>query len=229
MFKTISIILCILTPIAFAFTSKRSSITSLLLPKTNPSTLRLNAAEEKSPLLQGLFVASEWMGRLTNLNQSTKPSSLNKSSLSSLSFSQTANKIREEYENIFWATGNMDLSLWEDNCTFSDPFSSFGGKGSSLRFKKNADNLGKFLLSPRLRITSFTSDEASKEVIIGWTFRANLKLPWNPVLAAAGETSHKLSTSTGRIEEYSERWKTDVWEVVKRLFVPGKAAAEKTN
>ena len=43
-----------------------------------------------------------------------------------------------------------------------------------------------------------------------------------PVLAAAGETSHFIDTDTGLIVRYEERWKSDPWEVVKRLFVPGK-------
>ena len=39
---------------------------------------------------------------------------------------------------------------------FSDPFSSFGGNpGSTDRFKANADNLGKFVVNPNLKITSF--------------------------------------------------------------------------
>lgn len=39
-----------------------------------------------------------------------------------------------------------------------DPFSSFGGKGSTQRFKKNADNLGKLVLIPVMKITNSRVD-----------------------------------------------------------------------
>lgn len=82
-------------------------------------------------------------------------------------FDEIAQNILDEYKAIFWATGNMDTSLWTDNCTFADPFSSFGGKGSTARFKANADNLGKFVVDPSIRITSFEANQADYTVIVG--------------------------------------------------------------
>lgn len=130
-----------------------------------------------------------------------------------------------------------------------DPFSSFGGKGSTLRFKKNADNLGKLVLNPTMKITSFNIDYLSPEkksentadisdikkdkfsnivnsssacVRVGWIFSSKLNFPWKPILAAAGETFHYLDTTSGRISLYEETWKSDPWDVVKRLFTPSK-------
>ena len=92
-----------------------------------------------------------------------------------------------------------------------DPFSSFGGEGSTARFKKNADNLGKLVLNPSMRITNYNIDYSSEEgsveikknknddlsgcydcVRVGLVFSSKLNLPWKPVLAAAGETRHYL-------------------------------------
>ena len=102
----------------------------------------------------------------------------------------------------------------------SDPFSSFGGEGSTARFKQNADNLGRLTLNPSLKITSFDFDEAAYTVTVGWSFYSLLKLPFGrtPVLAAAGATIHTLDRETGLIIYYKEEWKSDPWKVVKRLL-----------
>ena len=114
----------------------------------------------------------------------------------------------------------MDLSLWKDNCTFKDPFSLFGGDGSLRRFKSNADNLGKLVLEPKMKITSFTTE--NEIVKIGWSFTSKLKLPWRSILAAAGETRHHISKDTGKSFLYEETWKSKPVDVVLRLFVPSK-------
>jgi hypothetical protein len=121
--------------------------------------------------------------------------------------------------------GNMEMSLWETNCTFADPFNSFGGEGSLKRFKSNADNLGKFVIDPISKVTNVdvvrgSTAEDYDIIKIGWIFSSKLKLPWKPVLAASGETSHYISRKTGRIFKYVESWKSKPIEVVKRLFVP---------
>jgi hypothetical protein len=127
-----------------------------------------------------------------------------------------------------------------------DPFSSFGGKGSTVRFKKNADNLGKLVLNPTMKITSFNIDYLTPENIgedssdikkdkfsnivdrssacvrVGWIFSSKLNFPWKPILAAAGETFHYLDTTSGKISLYEETWKSEPWDVVKRLFTPSK-------
>jgi hypothetical protein len=132
-----------------------------------------------------------------------------------------------------------------------DPFSSFGGKGSTQRFKKNADNLGKLVLIPTMKITNYKVDYNYKKekiedekdfelkedknengnddvartydcVRVSWIFSSKLNFPWKPVLAAAGETFHYLDPYTGLIVKYEETWKSKPWDVVKRLFIPTK-------
>ena len=144
---------------------------------------------------------------------------------SRISTSEMQRLIEKEYEDVFWVRGSMNLELWEDDCLFADPFSSFGGPGSSRRFKKNADALAGLVDQATIK-AKVTSVETSKTesgldtVKVGWSFSAKLKLPWKPVLAAAGVTSHELSPVTGKIISYREAWKSKPGEVVKRLFVP---------
>lgn len=151
-------------------------------------------------------------------------SSSSSSAIAGKSVAQMEAILVKEYENIFWVTGNMDLNLWEDDCTFADPFSSFGGPGSSRRFQRNAAALGSLVRNPRITLTSVETlvdaESSSPVVKIGWAFSSKLALPWRPLLAAAGTTSHFLSPGTGKIRRYEEVWKSRSLDVVRRLFVP---------
>ncbi len=176
-----------------------------------------NAASKSLFSLTEMFV--KILGTGAKSSSPEKSLSGDTSKLMPKSLDEAAEAIREEYEALFWVTGNMDTSLWAEDCIFADPFSSFGGPGSTKRFKRNADSLGKLVLGPKSRVTSFevTDDYV---VRVGWTFSSKLKLPWRPVLAASGVTSHKLNRSTLLIERYEESWKSKPLDVVKRLFVP---------
>ena len=170
---------------------------------------------------RALFSLTEVFAKVLGTDSDKVSSSTGTMGDASKSLNTVAEAIREEYEALFWVTGNMDTSLWADDCTFADPFSSFGGPGSTQRFKANADSLGKLVLHPKSRVTSFEVTDDYR-VNIGWTFSSKLKLPWRPVLAAAGVTRHQLNPETLLIERYEESWKSKPWDVVKRLFVPTK-------
>lgn len=186
-------------------------------------SLNLKDSQSENFGSRAIFNLAELFGRVAsrpNFASQSDASNVNKESVN-LTLEEIGQKIRKEYDEIFFATGNMDLSIWADNCTFKDPFSSFGGAGSRNRFKANADNFSKFLSDPKLSITSLSISEAEKKVSVGWIFSSTLNLPWKPVLAAAGETFHFIDDA-GVIYNYEETWKSDPWQVVKRLFVPGK-------
>lgn len=197
--------LCLLCAILFLFTER-----SVGYVPRKPIVLKLKSMAAKTPsneeFKQGgvLFEVAERFGELTNfLNGGGKGNAraVQPTSKMSRSIEAIAADIRNDYENIFWATGNMDTSLWASNCTFADPFSSFGGEGSTARFKKNADNLGKLVLDPNMKITKVEIDKDKRTVVVGWNYRSLLKLPFGrtPVLAAAGATTHYLDEVTGLI------------------------------
>lgn len=208
---------------------------SILSLVNRPRSVLLMRENNPNPVSQILFKATEVFGSIIKLTDRRSVTLTDSNSVSTseaqtpLSLSETAQRIKKEYENLFWVTGNMDMSLWEDNCTFADPFSSFGGDGSLLRFKSNADNLSRLVDSPVSRVTSFEIiedqilDSTPVDVVkVGWSFSSTLKLPWRPILAASGVTSHFISSSTGKIKRYEEAWKSKPLDVVLRLFVPSK-------
>lgn len=213
-------------------------LSSQIIIKSHSKTSIVVMKENKpSPASQLLFKGTEIFGNILKLTDDkpndSDPTTINLMNSNikqqKMSLEEIGQRIKTEYENLFWVTGNMDLSLWEDNCTFADPFSSFGGDGSLLRFKSNADNLSKLVENPVSKVTSY---EVIKEQIlsstpvdvikVGWSFSSVLKLPWRPVLAAAGVTSHYVSVSSGKIIKYEEAWKSKPLDVVLRLFVPSR-------
>jgi hypothetical protein len=191
------------------------------------TSLRGNTSPEVggNGLSRALFSLTEVYAKLISPKQGTAGSVIPKNRQKEKALIRVANDIRAEYEALFWVTGDMDISLWADDCTFSDPFSSFGGSGSTRRFEANAKSLGRLVLDPVARVTSFEvvgggQGRDEPEVRIGWSFKSKLDLPWRPVLAAAGTTIHVLNKDSLLIERYEERWKSKPWDVVKRLFVP---------
>ena len=96
-----------------------------------------------------LFGAAELLAALTSgLKPGSSPTFDSVNIKTAVNIQEIGQLIKNEYEKIFWATGNMDTSLWSSNATFSDPFSSFGGEGSTRRFKQNANQLGALVLGP---------------------------------------------------------------------------------
>jgi len=206
-------------------------------------TSRLFSMKENNPnpISRILFQATELFGSILKVtNVVDKSDNINVASNTiiiqqqkiSLELEEIGQRIKKEYENLFWVTGNMEMSLWEDNCTFADPFSSFGGDGSLRRFKSNADNLSRLVENPVSRVTSFEilqeqqimilpNQSVNVDVIkVGWSFSSILKLPWRPILSASGITAHYISKSSRKIVRYEEAWKSKPLDVVLRLFVP---------
>ncbi len=74
---------------------------------------------------------------------------------------EAVSRLRSDYDRVYFVTGQMDLGLYESDCEFADPFVSFRGLS---RFKKNLDNLGRFMEDVQLVVDEFTADEESGKV-----------------------------------------------------------------
>ena len=206
----------------------------------------LHSDNENNSYSKILFNIAEVVGSLISLSSKIPSVPAPSSSSSSIvSISSIAETIKDDYERLFWVQGEAEWDIWSEDCTFADPFSSFGGNGSLQRFKTNAKNLGSLVVDPVGKVRSFavsaledTDKEALKKytptideiefdsivvVKVGWSFTGKLKLPWNPILSASGLTSHFIRQDTGKIFLYQETWKSKPLAVVARLFTPTKS------
>ena len=125
-----------------------------------------------------------------------------------------------------------------------------GSPGSTDRYKAYNDSMVPYVMNPVVQITSLelerivtddnptpiatigevvkienllspeTTTKTYNVVRIGWEFSSHLKLPWRPVYAVAGTTTHYLDPRTQLIVRHEERYTSDLWQVFKRLFIP---------
>ncbi len=58
-------------------------------------------------------------------------------------------------------------------------------------------------------------------VVTKWRFSCILDLPWRPLLAAAGGTTHVIDPSVGKVVKHIESWDVEPGKVVGMLFKPG--------
>lgn len=144
------------------------------------------------------------------------------SALPKLSRKEALDSIKEDYQANYFVNGAGDMSAYEDDCLFTDPFSGFRG---TQRFKRNIGNFGNFLEDVKLDIMEFR--EVDNGLRTRWRFGATLKFPWRPRLAAAGRTTHYFSDETNRVVEHREEWDTEVGKVLQQLLKPGKQSRNK--
>ena len=135
-----------------------------------------------------------------------------------LTFDEAVERLRVDYERVYFVTGSMDLGLYEADCEFADPFVSFRGVS---RFKKNLDNLGSFMNDVSLSIDSFEVNEAEGVVETQWKFRCRLGLPWRPNLAASGGTKHVFNEKH-LMEQHVESWNIEPVVALRQLVRPGR-------
>lgn len=142
--------------------------------------------------------------------------------------------IREDYKQDYFVTGQGSMKAYVDTCRFADDFSSFQGENAVNRFKTNVQNLGSLcdevsidwnLYVSDVDVTNETppkidADAAPSSIRSTWRFKATLRLPWRPILAAKGSTEHVLSPENNRVCEHIERWDSKPGDVIVNLLRP---------
>jgi hypothetical protein len=129
--------------------------------------------------------------------------------------------IREDYDANYFVTGAGAMASYDADCVFADPFVSFSGLE---RFKQNVGNLGGMMRDVDLKITAF--DETDEGVKTEWKFSCVLDLPWRPLLAASGGTTHVLDSRTNKVVKHIERWDVEPSKVLKQLLKPASKIPE---
>ncbi|GAB4816722.1 hypothetical protein N2152v2_003768 [Parachlorella kessleri] len=124
-------------------------------------------------------------------------------------------EIRADYDQNYFVSGAGAMKAYAPDCLFADPFTGFRGV---QRFKKNVSNLGSLILDKKLDIYSWEEGEDSLKT--KWRFSAVLDLPWKPLLAAGGSTTHVFDKETGLVVKHLEDWDADPGKVLRRLLRP---------
>ncbi|XRB02485.1 SOUL heme-binding protein [Pycnococcus provasolii] len=210
---------------------------------SSPSGENGDDSSSSSPALKLLWYLSESLGNVKAavLNEqpvvvgdSSSASSSSSTTQSSLTFQEALSMIREDYKQDYFVTGQGSMKAYVDTCRFADDFSSFQGENAVNRFKTNVQNLGSLcddvsidwnLYVSDVDVTNETppkidADAAPSSIRSTWRFKATLRLPWRPILAAKGGTEHVLSPENNRVCEHIERWDSKPGDVIVNLLRP---------
>ncbi|KAK9863070.1 hypothetical protein WJX84_001812 [Apatococcus fuscideae] len=197
----------------------RSARATSLRCRAEKETAPGKAKQEAEPGfgLKAIWTAAEKfgdaLGRRKGQPVSSQPESLPQTR--QMSRAEVIASLREDYNNNYFVSGTGSMEAYEPDCEFADPFASFRG---TQRFKKNVGNLGGLAQNVKCDILDWRETEDS--VATKWRFSAVLDLPWRPLLAAKGGTTHFLSKDTGRVEKHLEMWDTEPQRVLKTLLKP---------
>ncbi|PNW82748.1 hypothetical protein CHLRE_06g292400v5 [Chlamydomonas reinhardtii] len=123
--------------------------------------------------------------------------------------------IRADYDEQYFVRGVSEMSAYDPQCVFADPFVSFSG---TQRFKQNVSNLGGLMSDIKLDVYDW--QEGDNTLTTRWRFSCLLDLPWRPRLAAAGGTTHVIDPARGLVVRHEERWEVEPAKVVAQLFTP---------
>mmetsp|Transcript_11589 Transcript_11589/g.18201 ORF Transcript_11589/g.18201 Transcript_11589/m.18201 type:complete len:270 (+) Transcript_11589:158-967(+) len=179
--------------------------------------------EETGPLLKAAWVAAEALGKAAAAlkgDGGAEESALGDDDIEGVvPREELMKRLEKEYENEYFISGDMDLSLYEEDCLFADPFASFRGRE---RFKTNLDNLGLFVSDSECRLLSLTADpEDSNAITSRVMVKLELRLPWKPVLAWPWGVKHVIDERSGRISQHLESWEIAAGDGIAQVFRPG--------
>ncbi|CAM9353274.1 unnamed protein product [Ascophyllum nodosum] len=174
-------------------------------------------SDDPSLGVKAAWYGSELFGNIIGLGKSQESTARIGDPSTRISRADAAARLKSDFDRYYFVTGAMDLDLYEEDCTFADPFVAFEGR---QRFKSNLDNLGSLMQDVSLDVTSWEEEENS--IKTKWKFRCVLGLPWKPTLAAAGGTEFFFNQSSGRIERHVESWEIEPIDALKQLIRPGR-------
>ncbi|KAL3150302.1 hypothetical protein ABBQ32_000150 [Trebouxia sp. C0010 RCD-2024] len=164
--------------------------------------------------LKAVWYGAEQFGNIVGL-RNKRPRATVQRTPTEMTRQQILDSIRRDYDETYFFTGVGEMEAYEPDCTFADPFTSFDGVE---RFKKNVSNLGGLLDDIKLDVYDWKEAEGQLET--KWRVSGIVQLPWRPLLAAAGGTTHVFSQDTGRVVKHIEMWDVEPGKVLKRLIRP---------
>ena len=129
------------------------------------------------PLIKAPWYAVEAFGKVFGSTATGNESSPSTDQPPS-SVAETLRRIQKDNEREYFLSGDLDLLIYAEDCTFSDPFVSFQGRD---RFVANLKNLSSFV--PNYSAKPLSYDVDGNSVTTKFMVKLQLNLPWKPVLA----------------------------------------------
>lgn len=129
----------------------------LLFSKKNSES---STTKEDDPLAKGAWYAVEAFGNLfgTATKRKEDEEGANYYSLNEppKSLQETLQRIKDDNDRSYFLSGEVDRLIYDEMCTFSDPFVSFEGRD---RFISNLANLGSFITKYSVRPLGYEVQE----------------------------------------------------------------------
>ncbi|KAL7532456.1 hypothetical protein ACHAXR_004639 [Thalassiosira sp. AJA248-18] len=209
----------------------------------NPPSPSLNLSKQednqdegntKNPLELASWYAVEAFGKAFGSKKSADGSVSNQSTGSidftkpPSSLEETLKRIELDNERAYFLSGEVDRFIYDEDCTFADPFVSFDGRD---RFIDNLANLGSFITNYDAKMIKYDVEDGGKEIdtkhfyqlhVFYCRFKVMVKLelnlPWKPVLAWPWGVKFLLDLDTFLVTSHVESWDIEPLEGVKQIF-----------
>jgi hypothetical protein len=120
----------------------------------------------KNPLELASWYAVEAFGKVFRNNKSViLDDKVNESidfSKPPSSLEETLNRIQLDFGRSYFLSGEVDCFIYDEQCTFADPFVSFDGRD---RFVDNLSNLGSFITNYDAKMIKFEVEDGGREIV----------------------------------------------------------------
>jgi len=111
-------------------------------------------------------------------------------------------------------SGEVDRYIYDEECTFADPFVAFDGRD---RFIDNLANLGSFITDYDARMIKYDVEKDGMEIVTKVMVKLELNLPWKPVLAWPWGVLYAIDPETFLVTDHIESWDIEPLEV--RIYI----------
>ncbi|KAL7468656.1 hypothetical protein ACHAXS_008890 [Conticribra weissflogii] len=131
------------------------------------------------------------------------------------SLDETLARIQLDNDRSYFLSGEVDRLIYDEDCTFADPFVSFNGRD---RFIENLANLGSFITNYDARMLKYDVEKDGREIVTKVMVKLELNLPWKPVLAWPWGVTYEINPDTCLVTSHIESWDIDAWDGVLQIF-----------
>lgn len=128
---------------------------------------------------------------------------------------ETGERVRLDMERSYFLSGEVDRYIYDEACTFADPFVAFDGRE---RFIDNLANLESFITNYDAKMIKYDAGDDGTVIDTKVMVKLELNLPWKPVLAWPWGVRYLVDPATCLVTDHIESWDIAPLEGVKQIF-----------